>query len=202
MLCRKLFSFFFLITRVNMLFKYRAAGIDMDLHPPHNSHQMFTIKYVWASPVQPCELYLPQVPTPSQQKSWRPIREQRQSLHLIIPISSHLILDIRRQNLPPGHSWLVSKKKKKLCLSQPHFFSRLMQFFSGTSANSGGSGFAVLCVDNSAFACSCGDADAVRTSTSFSEHHCWTRNHSKECPLCQRSPQGWCAEIFHTDQPG
>lgn len=34
---------------VNMLFKYWAAGIDIDLHPPHNSHQMFTIKYLSAS---------------------------------------------------------------------------------------------------------------------------------------------------------
>lgn len=76
------------------------------------------------------------------------------------------------------------------------FFSCLMQFFSGTSANSGCSGFAVLCVDNSAFARSCGDADAVRTSTSFSKHHCWTHNHSKECPLCQHSPQGLCAETL------
>lgn len=59
---------------------------------------------------------------------------------------------------------------------------------------------AVLCMDNSAFVRSCSDADAVRTGPSFSKHHCWTRNHSKECPLCRRSPQGSCAEMFHTDQ--
>lgn len=68
--------------------------------------------------------------------------------------------------------------------------SLLMQFFSGSSTNSGFSGVAVLCMDSSAFVCSCGDADAVRTSTSFSKHHCWTHNHSKECPLCRAQRNG------------
>lgn len=165
----------------------------MDLHPPHNSHQMFTIKYVWASPVQLCELYLRQVPIHHHSKGPGGPLENKGTASTS-SFSSHLILDIRRQNLPLGDSWPVSK-------NTTFTFSCLMQFFSGTSANSGCSGFALLCVDNSAFVRSCGDADAVRTSTSFSKHHCWTHNHSKECPLCQRSPQGSCAEIFNTDQP-
>lgn len=135
-------------------------------------------------------------------RSCGPIREQRQSLRLIILISSHFWILEGRICLPVT-LWPVSKKIK--CLSRAHrfFSSCLMQFFSGTSANSGGGrGFAALGVDNSAFARRRGEADAVRTSASFCEHHCPSGNHSKECPLCQRCPQGSCAEIFHTDQPG
>lgn len=137
--------------------------------------------------------------TPSQQRSRWPIREQRQSLPLFIFISPHF-----------GYSKAKSASRSLMaslsimfaptCMCT-WFFSCLMQFFSGTAANSIYSGFAVLCVDNSAFARSWSDADAVRTSTSFSKHHCWTHNHSKECPLWQRSPQGSGVEIFHSDQP-
>lgn len=110
----KAFFFFLYHFCINMLFKYWAAGIDMDLHPSHNSHQMLTIKYVWGSPVQLCELYLRQVPIHHHSKGpGGPLENKGRAS--ISSFSSHLILDIRRQSLPPGHSWPVSKK----CLRRP-----------------------------------------------------------------------------------
>lgn len=60
------------------------------------------------------ELYLLRVPIHHHSKGpGGPLENKGRAS--ISSFSSHLILDIRRQNLPPGHSWPVSQK----CLHRP-----------------------------------------------------------------------------------